>query len=141
MNNAAILYPILAHIFLVFILYILMGVRKHKAVKAKDVNYKEASLNNKAWPERTLLVTNNLANQSEAPVLFYALCIVTFLTNTSNVFAVGLAIAFVSLRYIHSYVHVTSNYVPHRALAFMLSLVTLLVLFIQTTAQVILNAA
>jgi len=72
MNGINMLYPVLAHIFLVLLLFILLGIRKAGAVKNKAVNLKETALNNQAWTPDVIKVSNNIANQFETPVLFYA---------------------------------------------------------------------
>jgi len=139
MDGIAILYPLLAHILLVVSLYFLLIIRKSKAIKAKTVDFKKTALNNKAWPEDVVQVSNNLDNQFESPLVFYGLCIITVLVGAVNSFAIGLSVAYVVFRYIHAYVHVGTNYVPHRLRAFALSLFTLLLLLIQTCAHIVIN--
>ena len=139
MNEVTILYPVLAHIILVLGLYILLGLRKFAAVKSKRVDLKETSLNNQAWPSSVIQVSNNIANQFESPVLFYALCFITCLAGASNLLAISLAWAYVASRYVHSYVHTGSNFVPSRFRAFVVSLVLLLALLIQTIIQITIN--
>lgn len=133
MEGISILYPLLAHMILVISLYTLLIMRKSKAVKAK------AALNNKAWPEDVVQVSNNLDNQFESPLVFYALCFVTVLTGAVNGFAIGLSVAYVVFRYVHAYIHVGTNYVPHRLRAFALSLFVMLLLLIQTIVHVVMN--
>jgi len=137
MDGISILYPLLAHILLVLSLYTLLIVRKSKAIKAKTVDFKKTALNNKAWPEDVVQVSNNLDNQFESPLVFYGLCIITVLVGAVNSFALGLSVAYVVFRYIHAYVHVGTNYVPHRLRAFALSLFALLLLLIQTTVHIL----
>lgn len=140
MKEVTILYPVLAHIVLVLGLYILLGLRRVSAVKDKSVDLKEAALNNQAWPSNVIQVSNNIANQFESPILFYALCLITFLTGTSNVLAISVAWIYVVLRYLHSFFHTGSNFVPYRFRTFILSLVVMMVLLIQTIIQIVCNA-
>ena len=86
MNVNHIIWPVLAQIFLTLILFIILGVRKAKAVKAGEVNRQQAALNNQVWPQDVVKVSNNIANQFETPVLFYVLCLVMHSIN-----AVGLS--------------------------------------------------
>lgn len=137
MNGIGILYPLLAHILLVLSLYILLIMRKSRAVKAKAVDLKQTPLNNKAWPAEVVLVSNNLDNQFESPILFYVLCFIMLLTGAVNSFAIWLAWGYVVLRFIHAYVQVGSNYIPYRLRTFALSLVVVLVLLIQTTMHIV----
>ncbi|KXO09210.1 protein of unknown function DUF1123 [Moritella sp. JT01] len=140
MDGVGILYPLLAHILLVVLLYILLIIRKSKAIKAKAVDFKKTALNNKAWPEDVVQVSNNLDNQFESPLVFYSLCIITVLVGAVNSFAIGLSVAYVVFRYIHAYVHVGTNYVPYRLRAFALSLFVLLLLLIQTSVHIAMAA-
>lgn len=140
MDGISILYPLLAHILLVIALYILLIMRKSKAIKAKQVDFTKTALNNKAWPEDVVQVSNNLDNQFESPLVFYGLCIITVLVGAVNNFAIGLSIAYVAFRYIHAYVHVGTNYIPHRLRAFALSLFVMLLLLIQTTIHILMVA-
>jgi hypothetical protein len=140
MKEVTILYPVLAHIVLVLGLYILLGLRKAAAVKSKSVNLKEAALNNQAWPSNVIQVSNNIANQFESPILFYVLCVITLLTESVNILAISLACIYVFLRYLHSFFHTGSNFVPHRFRVFALSLLVMLVLLIQTIIQIVSNA-
>ena len=65
---------------------------------------KKAALDNKAWPDYVLVVSNNLANQYEAPILFYVVCIVSYVTNSVTDLTIWLACGYCALRYLHSYV-------------------------------------
>lgn len=137
MADNMILLPILAHIFLVVALYILLGVRKSAAVKAGGVDRKATALNNKAWPESVVRVSNNIDNNFEAPMLFYGVCIVSFLVGATGTFAMACAFGYVALRYIHSYVHISSNYVPVRLSIFALSLLTILAMAINVFSVIV----
>ena len=66
MNNDLIFLPVLAHVVLVFMLYIYLGIVKSRAVKAGSVDRKKVALNPKAWPESVVKVLNNLDNQFES---------------------------------------------------------------------------
>ena len=110
--------PLLAHIFLVFFLFIKLGIEKTAAVKTGKVDREKAALDNSAWPENVVKVSNNIANQFQIPMLFYALTFSLLLTNAVNIVVLLTMALFVVSRYIHSYIHITSNYVPHRFKAF-----------------------
>jgi len=62
------------------------------------------------------------------------------LVGAVNSFAIGLSVIYVVFRYIHAYVHVGTNYVPHRLRAFALSLFVLLLLLIQTSVHIAMAA-
>ena len=130
MNSNHILWPVLAQIFLTLIMFITLGVRKAKAVKASAVNRQQAALNNRVWPEDVVKVSNNIAKQFEAPVLFYVLCLVLYSINAADMVAIGLAWLFVLSRFAHAYVHIGSNYVPMRLRLFLLGCFVLIAMLI-----------
>ena len=128
MNNDLIFLPVLAHIILIFMVYIYLGRVKTRAIEEGNVDRQNASLNPKAWPEYVVKVSNNLDNQFESPILFYMLSVIYYLTNNVNNILIFIMGIYVLSRYIHAYVHVTSNYVPYRYNFFVIGLLTLLVL-------------
>lgn len=119
MNSSYIFWPVLAQVFLTLAMFVVLGIRKAQAVKAGKVNRQEAKLNNRVWPEDVVQVSNNIANQFEVPVLFYILCLVGNSINVTGIVIVALAWLFVLSRYAHAYVHINSNYVPHRMRLFL----------------------
>ena len=130
MNSSYIFWPVLAQIFLTLIMFIMLGVRKAKAVKAGEVNRKQAALNNREWTEDVIKVSNNIANQFEVPVLFYVLCLVLYNINAVGMLAIVLAWLFTLSRYAHAYVHIGSNYVPMRLRLFLLGCLVVIAMLI-----------
>lgn len=120
MTSNSIFWPVLAQILLTLGMFIALGVRKSKAVKAGMVNRQEAKLDNRVWPEDVVKVSNNIANQFEVPVLFYVLCLVANSANVAGIAVTALAWVFVLSRYAHAYVHIGSNYVPFRMRLFLI---------------------
>jgi len=111
--SEAMLWPMIAHAVLVFGLYFLLSRKRVGAVRegrVKAEQFKE----NREEPLESLLIHNNLKNQFELPVLFHVVCIVLYMTTADNVVTVALAWVFVLSRYVHSYVHLTSNRLRHR---------------------------
>jgi hypothetical protein len=131
MNVNHIFWPVLAQIFLTLIMYIVLGVRKAKAVEAREVNRQLAALNNKVWPKDVVKVSNNIANQFEIPVLFYVLCVVLYSINAAGMIAILLAWLFVLSRFAHAYVHIGSNYVQMRLRLFLVGCFVLIAILIQ----------
>ena len=114
MNQALIYGPVLAQIILTFYVFILLAKRKAGDVKAGVADRKKAALDNKAWSESVVKVSNNIDNQFQAPVLFYALCFVLAQLNAVTEVTLGLAWFYAISRYLHMFVHTGSNHVPHR---------------------------
>lgn len=130
MNSNHIIWPVLAQISLTLIMYIMLGMRKTKAVKAGEVNRQQAALNNQVWPEDVIKVSNNIANQFEAPVLFYVLCLTLYSMNAVGMTAVALAWLFALTRFAHAYVHIGSNYVPMRFRLFLIGCLVLIAMLV-----------
>lgn len=126
MSSNHIFWPVLAQVLLTLVMFIVLGARKAKAIKAGKVNREQAALDNRVWPEYVVKVSNNIANQFEVPILFYILCVVLYSINAAGTVAIVLAWLFVASRYAHAWVHVGSNYVPVRMRLFMVGCVVLL---------------
>jgi hypothetical protein len=101
-------------------------MRKAKAIHAGKVDRKQAALDNRVWPDDVVKVSNNIANQFEAPVLFYILCLVIYSIDAAGTVAIVLAWLFALSRCAHAYVHVGSNYVPMRLRLFLVGCLVLL---------------
>jgi hypothetical protein len=124
MTGFEMFWPIVGHALLVFLLYGLLGYRRRQMVqqgKVRISDYRE----NREEPPESLFVKNSLANQFELPVLFYACCVLLYITEADNLPAVILAWLFVALRYGHAYVHVTSNNLRYRSPLFAAGFVVL----------------
>ena len=61
---------------------------------------------------------DNFRNLFELPVLFYVALCAAFLTAQVNILTLGLAWAFVAMRFVHSAIHCSYNRVIHRFYAF-----------------------
>jgi hypothetical protein len=119
-------WPLVAHAVLVFILYALLGWRRHILVKAGRIRISQFRENHAAEePAESLVVRNSIANQFELPLLFYACCIALYVTQADNLAAVILAWIFVATRYAHAFVHVTSNNLRYRSPLFALGFLVL----------------
>ena len=128
MNNDLIFLPVLAHVVLIFMLYIYLGIVKSKAVKEGTIDRKKAALDPKAWPEPVVKVINNLGNQFESPIIFYIISIIYYLTNNVDSLLISVMSLYVLTRYMHTYIHVTSNFVPYRFKLFLVGVLILLAL-------------
>lgn len=77
------------------------------------------------------LAMNNVSNLFEVPTLFYVFCAFVFAADSvDRIFLYG-AWLYVIVRVVHSYIHVTYNYLPHRLAAFMTSNLVLTALWLR----------
>ena len=126
MTGYEMFWPLVAHAVLVFILYALLGWRRHTLVKVGRIRISQFRENHAAAePAESLVVRNCIANQFELPLLFHACCIVLYVTQADNLPAVILAWMFVATRYAHAFVHVTSNNLRYRSPLFALGFIVL----------------
>jgi hypothetical protein len=123
MNQDLILWPLVAEIVLVIVLFIRLGQLKERARAAGAIDPTVTALDNDAWPDDVRKVANNIRNQFQVPVLFFVLVLALFVHGSTDVFALVLAWLFVASRVVHSYIHVGSNYVPNRTRVFKVGLV------------------
>jgi hypothetical protein len=113
MSSTAIFWPMLAQIALVYVIYALVSLRRIHAVKAGSARSSQFR-ENQIEPAESLFFRNNLTNQFELPVLFYAACLSLFVTGAASALPVALAWLFAVFRIVHAYVHVTSNRLRYR---------------------------
>ena len=79
---------------------------------------------------------DNFRNLLEVPVLFYVLCAALALNGGSTPGLVAAAWAYVSLRALHSLIHVTYNRVVHRFLVYVASTLLLFGMWIAFFARI-----
>jgi len=128
MHTSQIFLPVLTQILLTIVMFVGMNIVKNRALKNGDVDINKRALHSDAWPDYVLKFSNNISNQFETPVLFYALCFMLWALKAVDVFSLSLAWAFVATRIIHAYVHTSSNYVPVRKRIFMAGCVCLVLM-------------
>jgi hypothetical protein len=128
MNQDLILWPLLAQVLLVIALFIRLGQVKDRARAADAVDLGATALDNDAWPDEVRKVANNIRNQFQVPVLFFVLVLALFARGSVDIFGLVVAWLFVASRVVHSYIHIGSNYVPHRTRVFKLNLICVVVL-------------
>jgi hypothetical protein len=130
MISNQIFLPVLVQILITISGYLLLGVRKSRAVKSNNVDLEKAALDNDAWPDYVLVISNNIRNQFQVPVLFYVLCILFYSIDAVSAMVLYLAWAFVISRAIHAYIHMSSNYVPARFTVFTIGFIIMIVMVV-----------
>ena len=130
MNSNLIFWPVLLQVLLTIVGFMLLGARKTKALKTDTVDQTKTALDNDAWPDYVLMVSNNIRNQFQVPVLFYVLCFVFYSLDSVTLLVLSLAWAFVISRIVHAYIHMSSNYVPARFGVFTIGFVIMVLMTI-----------
>lgn len=124
MNQTAIFWPMIAQVALIYGVYALISIRRKAAIRAGQASVSQFR-ENQNEPASSLFVRNNLANQFELPVLFFAACLTVHALGATTMATLALAWAFVASRYIHAAIHITTNRIRYRQPAFVVGYVTL----------------
>jgi hypothetical protein len=119
MTSNLIFLPLLAQVLLTLVVYAALAIAKSRAIKGGLVDLDRRALHDDAWPDSVMKISNNIRNQFELPVLFYALTIILWQLKETGVVAQSLAWLFVASRIVHASIHTGSNYVPIRRGVFM----------------------
>ena len=89
-----------------------------KAIKKRDVKYKYFRAYEGSAPEYLLTSRHHYKNFFEIPILFYLLCLVLYMIDDVSAIDLWIAWLFVLFKGMHSYIRITSDYVPYRAYSF-----------------------
>jgi hypothetical protein len=112
------IWAVFAQVSLVGIVYVVLLKRRLADIGSKRIHIRDIALSNDAYEIGVQKAQNNLANQFELPVMLYACVGLATATGASNWgVAVG-SVAFVASRYVHALIHIGSNRVTKRFLAF-----------------------
>ena len=134
MNPVLIFWPMIAVVFVPIAVLFLNAIRKAHQRKSGSI-HPDAPIDNRAWSMPVLLTSNSLANQFQLPVLCYGLAFIVFNINGVSALNLSLAWVFATSRWVHAFVHVTSNNIPLRLSFFGIGAIALLLLFFVTIIQ------
>ena len=114
MNGDLIFWPVVLQMLLTMLVFVRLINVKVRELKAGKVDLPRRGLHEDAWPDSVLQVNNNIRNQFELPVLFYGVCFILWGLEAVGVIALVLAWLLVVSRIAHTWIHLTSNYIPNR---------------------------
>jgi len=117
-----ILFPVFA--LFVLTLFVLLRLAYLRLVAAREGTISPGYFRlfqGDSEPEPLAAYSRNYINLHESPTLFYVICLLIYMTGLTNLLLVGLAWVYVALRYLHSWVHLTSNHVLNRFRIFALA--------------------
>ena len=83
-------------------------------------------------PGTVSLASHNLKNLFELPVIFYAVCLYLFVSDSVDGIYLAAAWWFFAFRVVHSLIHCSYNKVEHRFAAYMLAAIGLWVMVIRS---------
>lgn len=127
MNQNLMYFPCLAMLLLTFIVMLRMFVLRVRAVKNKDIEMKYfKTYNTGTVPTLMLQADRHFINLFEAPVLFYMVCAFSVITFHVDLKMLWAAWIYVIFRAAHAFIHLTSNKIRPRMLAYTFSWAALL---------------
>ena len=127
-----IIYPMFVLVVFTILIGLCTGVFRLLSVKRGQVDRRYFRLlSGYPAPDYIVKLGRNFSNLFEVPVLFYMLGIIVLALGINNSQILGLAWAFVVLRIVHSFIHITYNNPIHRFIVFLLSSVLILMMWIQ----------
>ena len=128
--SMSLIYPALAQILLTFVIMVLMGSARVRALKERQVKISDIALSGDAFPDKARQVANNFTNQFETPVLFFALVLIAIYVGATGRVMAFLAWGFIASRLAHAYVHITSNNVRLRFNVYLAGIAALALMWI-----------
>ncbi len=134
MSQTAVFGPVFATIFLTFVVWVYMYVRRIRFITSLELSPKDLAPGRFAElsPPAVSNPSDNLKNLFEIPVIFYALAAYLFATGRVDGTYLAAAWVFVAFRVLHSAVHCTVNIVMLRFYLYLIS--TLAVWFMAARA-------
>lgn len=135
-NPDLIFLPVLILIGATLYVYILLSKTRVSLFK-QGIGKAEDYALNKGEPEESMKINNALSNQFEAPVLFYIVCLSSYMTQTISTLTLVLAFIYAIFKVLHIRLHVTENTVLKRRKMFIKSIYALMALCVVFAVQLI----
>jgi hypothetical protein len=114
MLNTLLVYPMAAHVAWTVVLYALLTVVRAPSIWG--LGRRQDGSN--PWSAVERRVSANLSNQFEWPLFFYAACLLLIELRATDSVQVWLAWAFVTGRFVHSFVQVLTTNIRLRGIVF-----------------------
>ena len=140
MTSMEILYPIFAMFALTAFAVFRLGFMRRAAVKKGKVDRRYyIAFQDYEEPSDLVVASRHVVNLFEAPVLFYIVAIMIYVTDEVTWILVSLSWLYALSRYVHSYIHLYSNVVLWRFRVFAASWVLLVIIWLIFAVQILLK--
>ena len=130
MSIESVLLPLLVQVLLTLTLLVMLAVRRQVMFRNREMHPQDLAVRGAREPQPVAQVAGSYQNQFEIPVLFYVLVILALYTRKADLLFVIMSWIFVLARLAQAAIHVTSNVVRRRGLAFGISALVLLIMWI-----------
>lgn len=130
MMEISIFWPVIALVAITAVIWVLMYVRRIGEIRKSGIDPQSLATSESASARlKQVSAADNFGNLLETPVLFYAICIILYVTDSTTQAQLALAWIYVALRALHSLIHVTYNKVVHRWAVYVLSTICLFIMW------------
>jgi hypothetical protein len=130
MTIESVLLPLFVQVLLTFSLLIILAVRRQGMFRRREMNPQDLAVRGAREPMPVAQAAGSFQNQFELPVLFYVLAILALFTRKADFLFVVMSWVFVLARVAQAAIHVGPNIVPMRGMAFAISMLVLLIMWI-----------
>jgi hypothetical protein len=130
MSIESVLLPLFVQILLTFTLLIVLAVRRQRMFRDREMHPQDLAVRGAREPLPVAQVAGSFQNQFEIPVLFYVLVILALYTRKADLLFVVMSWIFVLARIAQAVIHVGPNIVPRRGMAFGVSMLVVLIMWI-----------
>lgn len=135
--NEALFFPVLAQVALTFVLLFNAAGQRYRCVASGAVKAADIVLGQKVWPKGVQQASNAFQNQMETPVLFFTGALFAMVLDATGPILMMLAWTWFGLRVVHAGIHITSNNLRLRFLAFAAGTLTLLSFWVVLLVEVL----
>jgi len=130
--HVALIYPMAAMFFLSLAVLVISFLTRIKAVRARRVRASYfLTFSTPQTDEAVLKTGRHFSNLFEAPVLFYTVCLAAMITGMNSDLLTFLAWLYVGARLVHGYIHIGPNSLYPRMIAYAVSWLFLIAMWIQ----------
>ncbi|KKB81331.1 hypothetical protein VW35_03255 [Devosia soli] len=127
-----------AQVLLAVAILVMMGRERVPRVMSGEIPMADIAVERSAYPLRARLLSNNFDNQFQLPVLFLVAALLALQVGVIGWVEVLFAWVFVALRYLHAAIHITSNHVLHRFMAYSAGLAVLVLFWLWLVGKILL---
>ncbi|WP_375597787.1 MAPEG family protein [Devosia sp. Naph2] len=127
-----------AQVLLTLALLIWMGKERVPRVMRGEIAVADIAVDRTAYPLKARLLSNSFDNQFQLPVLFFIGALLALGSGLVGWITLILAWFFVTLRYVHAVIHVTTNRVHRRFAAYVAGLAVLALFWLWLTLRILL---
>lgn len=141
-TTQSILLPMLGLMLLTFAVWIYMYVLRIGYIRRQRIHPQKLTTPDKLIgliPEPVSYPAYNFRNLLELPILFYALCLLLFVTGMADTWDLLAAWVFVVLRVVHSVIHCTVNVVIYRFYVYFVSALVLWLMLFRVVLRIALS--